>query len=112
MFPHAGRLGILNLHYAVPQLGVALIFLDRNIDIYFCVDSKVGWSRQNLIKKLRENPEGVTLVLKKVPISLVRQEKATKPPDSQVQVGTVWQATSSDKCAKAAHFRNSVVQVH
>ncbi|XP_058853521.1 connector enhancer of kinase suppressor of ras 2-like isoform X2 [Acipenser ruthenus] len=46
----------------------------------------VGWSRQNLIKKLRENPEGVTLVLKKVPISLVRQEKATKPPDSQVQV--------------------------
>ncbi|MEQ2219824.1 hypothetical protein XENOCAPTIV_024833, partial [Xenoophorus captivus] len=26
----------------------------------------VGWSRANLIKKLRENPNGVTLVLKKI----------------------------------------------
>ncbi|XP_041090088.1 connector enhancer of kinase suppressor of ras 2-like isoform X3 [Polyodon spathula] len=47
----------------------------------------VGWSRQNLIKKLRENCEGVTLVLKKVPISLLKHEKATKPPDSQVSGG-------------------------
>ncbi|XP_054469259.1 connector enhancer of kinase suppressor of ras 1 [Anoplopoma fimbria] len=27
----------------------------------------VGWSRANLVKKLRENPNGVTLVLKKIP---------------------------------------------
>ncbi|CAB1334914.1 unnamed protein product, partial [Coregonus sp. 'balchen'] len=27
----------------------------------------VGWSRKNLVKKLKENPSGVTLVLKKVP---------------------------------------------
>ncbi|XP_037341760.2 connector enhancer of kinase suppressor of ras 1 isoform X1 [Pungitius pungitius] len=27
----------------------------------------VGWSRANLVKKLRENPSGVTLVLKKIP---------------------------------------------
>ncbi|KAL0969592.1 hypothetical protein UPYG_G00229530 [Umbra pygmaea] len=30
----------------------------------------VGWSRTNLIKKLQENPSGVTLVLKKVPVTL------------------------------------------
>ncbi|XP_030642677.1 connector enhancer of kinase suppressor of ras 1 [Chanos chanos] len=35
----------------------------------------VGWSRKNLVKKLEENPNGVTLVLKKVPVSLRRKEK-------------------------------------
>lgn len=33
----------------------------------------VGWSRANLVKKLRENPNGVTLVLKKIPGSLRRK---------------------------------------
>ncbi|XP_041810432.1 connector enhancer of kinase suppressor of ras 1 isoform X2 [Chelmon rostratus] len=33
----------------------------------------VGWSRANLVKKLRENPSGVTLVLKKVPASVRRR---------------------------------------
>uniref|UniRef100_A0A8C8BUP8 Connector enhancer of kinase suppressor of Ras 1 n=1 Tax=Oncorhynchus tshawytscha TaxID=74940 RepID=A0A8C8BUP8_ONCTS len=34
----------------------------------------VGWSRKNLVKKLKENPSGVTLVLKKVPVSLISKE--------------------------------------
>lgn len=33
----------------------------------------VGWSRANLVKKLKENPDGVTLVLKKIPGSKKRQ---------------------------------------
>ncbi|XP_034715201.1 connector enhancer of kinase suppressor of ras 1 isoform X3 [Etheostoma cragini] len=33
----------------------------------------VGWSRVNLVKKLRENPSGVTLVLKKIPESVRRR---------------------------------------
>ncbi|KAM4723305.1 connector enhancer of kinase suppressor of ras 1 isoform 3-T3 [Anableps anableps] len=33
----------------------------------------VGWSRANLIEKLRENPNGVTLVLKRIPGSLQRK---------------------------------------
>lgn len=33
----------------------------------------VGWSRANLVKKLKENPNGVTLVLKKIPGSLRRR---------------------------------------
>ncbi|XP_035766869.1 connector enhancer of kinase suppressor of ras 1 [Neolamprologus brichardi] len=33
---------------------------------------QVGWSRVNLVKKLRENPSGVTLVLKKIPGSVRR----------------------------------------
>ncbi|XP_070698360.1 connector enhancer of kinase suppressor of ras 1 [Pempheris klunzingeri] len=34
----------------------------------------VGWSRANLVKKLRENPSGVTLVLKKIPESVRRRD--------------------------------------
>ncbi|XP_029316935.1 LOW QUALITY PROTEIN: connector enhancer of kinase suppressor of ras 1 [Cottoperca gobio] len=33
----------------------------------------VGWSRAKLVKKLRENPNGVTLVLKKIPGSVRRR---------------------------------------
>uniref|UniRef100_A0A4W5NHJ2 Connector enhancer of kinase suppressor of Ras 1 n=1 Tax=Hucho hucho TaxID=62062 RepID=A0A4W5NHJ2_9TELE len=40
----------------------------------------VGWSRKNLVKKLKENPSGVTLVLKKVPVSLRSKETAQQPP--------------------------------
>ncbi|XP_041828076.1 connector enhancer of kinase suppressor of ras 1 isoform X2 [Melanotaenia boesemani] len=36
----------------------------------------VGWSRANLIKKLKENPNGVTLVLKKIPGSLRHKDSA------------------------------------
>lgn len=35
---------------------------------------QVGWSRANLIKKLKENPGGVTLVLKKIPDSVRRRQ--------------------------------------
>ncbi|XP_042356683.1 connector enhancer of kinase suppressor of ras 1 [Plectropomus leopardus] len=35
----------------------------------------VGWSRANLVKKLRENPNGVTLVLKKIPGSVRRRSQ-------------------------------------
>uniref|UniRef100_A0AAQ6AMU3 Connector enhancer of kinase suppressor of Ras 1 n=1 Tax=Amphiprion ocellaris TaxID=80972 RepID=A0AAQ6AMU3_AMPOC len=35
----------------------------------------VGWSRANLVKKLRENPNGVTLVLKKIPGSVSEEEE-------------------------------------
>ncbi|KAM4543053.1 connector enhancer of kinase suppressor of ras 1 isoform 2-T2 [Odontesthes bonariensis] len=34
----------------------------------------VGWSRKNLIRKLQENPKGVTLVLKKIPRSVRRKD--------------------------------------
>uniref|UniRef100_A0AAY4A9L2 Connector enhancer of kinase suppressor of Ras 1 n=1 Tax=Denticeps clupeoides TaxID=299321 RepID=A0AAY4A9L2_9TELE len=39
----------------------------------------VGWSRGNLVKKLQENPSGVTLILKKCPVSLKRRERAPDP---------------------------------
>ncbi|CAL8273255.1 unnamed protein product [Merluccius merluccius] len=35
----------------------------------------VGWSRDNLLKKLQENPSGVTLVLKQVPGSVRRKQR-------------------------------------
>uniref|UniRef100_A0A8P4KLW0 Connector enhancer of kinase suppressor of Ras 1 n=1 Tax=Dicentrarchus labrax TaxID=13489 RepID=A0A8P4KLW0_DICLA len=40
----------------------------------------VGWSRANLVKKLRENPSGVTLVLKKIPGSLRRRDPVQLSP--------------------------------
>ncbi|XP_036398344.1 connector enhancer of kinase suppressor of ras 1 isoform X2 [Megalops cyprinoides] len=42
----------------------------------------VGWSRANLVRKLKENPNGVTLVLKKVPVSVKRHQSAPEPPVS------------------------------
>uniref|UniRef100_UPI003AAD8AA9 connector enhancer of kinase suppressor of ras 1 isoform X3 n=1 Tax=Centroberyx gerrardi TaxID=166262 RepID=UPI003AAD8AA9 len=43
----------------------------------------VGWSRANLVKKLQENPCGVTLVLKKIPGSLRRRDTVQKPASPQ-----------------------------
>ncbi|XP_068194198.1 connector enhancer of kinase suppressor of ras 1 isoform X2 [Antennarius striatus] len=40
----------------------------------------VGWSRANLIKKLRENPRSVTLVLKKIPGSLGQKHPVKLSP--------------------------------
>ncbi|MBN3297717.1 CNKR1 kinase, partial [Amia calva] len=42
----------------------------------------VGWSRKSLVKKLQENPNGVTLVLKKVPVCIANQERPQKPLSS------------------------------
>ncbi|KAJ3613428.1 hypothetical protein NHX12_019677 [Muraenolepis orangiensis] len=42
----------------------------------------VGWSRENLLKKLLENPRGVTLVLKKVPGSLRRKHSVARQSSS------------------------------
>ncbi|XP_023698282.2 connector enhancer of kinase suppressor of ras 1 isoform X2 [Paramormyrops kingsleyae] len=42
----------------------------------------VGWSRANLVRKLQEKPSGVTLVLKKVPVSR-RQERVTGPAPTE-----------------------------
>ncbi|XP_077095805.1 connector enhancer of kinase suppressor of ras 1 isoform X2 [Siphateles boraxobius] len=38
----------------------------------------VGWSRTNLVKKLEENPNGVTLVLRRLPGFLKRKESRAK----------------------------------
>ncbi|XP_072545011.1 connector enhancer of kinase suppressor of ras 1 [Salminus brasiliensis] len=35
----------------------------------------VGWSRKNLVAKLQENPNGVTLLLRRAPASLIQREK-------------------------------------
>ncbi|KAM6973687.1 connector enhancer of kinase suppressor of ras 1 isoform 2-T2 [Aplochiton taeniatus] len=44
----------------------------------------VGWSRENLLRKLQENPKGVTLVLKRVPGSVKRQQKE-QPEEEEKQ---------------------------
>nr|XP_055027556.1 connector enhancer of kinase suppressor of ras 1 isoform X2 [Misgurnus anguillicaudatus] len=38
----------------------------------------IGWSRENLVKKLEENPSGVTLVLRRLPVFLNRKESRAK----------------------------------
>ncbi|XP_040916570.1 connector enhancer of kinase suppressor of ras 1 [Toxotes jaculatrix] len=44
----------------------------------------VGWSRANLVKKLRENPRGVTLVLKKIPGSVQRKDPVQQVSSTQI----------------------------
>uniref|UniRef100_A0A668AGJ6 Connector enhancer of kinase suppressor of Ras 1 n=1 Tax=Myripristis murdjan TaxID=586833 RepID=A0A668AGJ6_9TELE len=43
----------------------------------------VGWSRANLVKKLKENPSGVTLVLKKIPGSLRQEEEEEEEQEGE-----------------------------
>ncbi|XP_061599874.1 connector enhancer of kinase suppressor of ras 1 isoform X2 [Cololabis saira] len=45
----------------------------------------VGWSRANLVKKLRENPCGVTLVLKKIPGSVRHKDSTQKEEEERDQ---------------------------
>lgn len=39
---------------------------------------QVGWSRANLVQKLEENPNGVTLILRRLPGFLKRKESRAK----------------------------------
>ncbi|XP_026195773.1 connector enhancer of kinase suppressor of ras 1 isoform X2 [Anabas testudineus] len=43
----------------------------------------VGWSRANLVKKLRENPSGVTLVLKRTPGSVQHRDSVKRLSTTQ-----------------------------
>uniref|UniRef100_H3BA80 Connector enhancer of kinase suppressor of Ras 1 n=1 Tax=Latimeria chalumnae TaxID=7897 RepID=H3BA80_LATCH len=47
----------------------------------------VGWTHKNLARKLRENPHGVTLLLKRVPITYTPLSTPTLSPD---QVSSYW----------------------
>ncbi|CAL9687224.1 unnamed protein product [Knipowitschia caucasica] len=55
-----------------PSADVSLRILAGDEVIQVNEQIVVGWSRANLIKKFKENPDGVTLVLKKVPGSKTR----------------------------------------
>ncbi|XP_060919709.1 connector enhancer of kinase suppressor of ras 1 isoform X2 [Labrus mixtus] len=46
----------------------------------------VGWSRANLVKKLKENPSGVTLVLKKIPGSVRHRDPVLRSPQQKEEV--------------------------
>ncbi|XP_071353668.1 connector enhancer of kinase suppressor of ras 1 isoform X2 [Trachinotus anak] len=48
----------------------------------------VGWSRANLVKKLQENPSGVTLVLKKIPGSARIKEPVQQISSTQISIQT------------------------
>ncbi|KAK2843721.1 hypothetical protein Q7C36_011936 [Tachysurus vachellii] len=43
----------------------------------------VGWSRKNLVAKLQENPNGVTLVLRRLPASSVSHTHKVKPTQKE-----------------------------
>lgn len=58
---------------------------------------QVGWSRENLVRKLRENPNGVTLVLKRLPGSARRRVSVSvrRPSSTQVQHLTTYRLQTS-----------------
>ncbi|NP_991222.1 connector enhancer of kinase suppressor of ras 1 [Danio rerio] len=47
----------------------------------------VGWSRKNLVKKLEENPDGVTLVVRRLPGFLKRKESRAKSEREEPEEG-------------------------
>ncbi|XP_029982935.1 connector enhancer of kinase suppressor of ras 1 isoform X2 [Sphaeramia orbicularis] len=60
---------------AEPSTDISLKILSGDEVIQVNDQIVVGWSRANLVKKLRENPSGVTLILKKVPGSGRRRNR-------------------------------------
>lgn len=76
-------------HYFPLDSGKQIVYKAKNLHFAVLVKKRlltdpslhqVGWSRANLVKKLRENPKGVTLVLKKIPDSVRRKHPAQLKP--------------------------------
>lgn len=83
--------------------------LYMNSSSHGALHCQVGWSRKNLVKKLRENPSGVTLVLKKVPVSLRSKETAQQPPSPQVGC---WSIVGRIHCMRTYTRTHAHTRIH
>lgn len=70
----------------------------------------VGWSRANLIQKLRENPNGVTLVLKKIPGSLRRKHSIHITPVQKEEEEGEERVEEEDQEEKDENPRHSIFE--
>ncbi|XP_042243819.1 connector enhancer of kinase suppressor of ras 1 isoform X2 [Thunnus maccoyii] len=72
----------------------------------------VGWSRANLVKKLRENPSGVTLVLKKIPGSVRRgdQQLSSTQGDEEKEERSEEEEEEEEEKDEEENPRNSIFE--
>uniref|UniRef100_A0A3P8UT18 Connector enhancer of kinase suppressor of Ras 1 n=1 Tax=Cynoglossus semilaevis TaxID=244447 RepID=A0A3P8UT18_CYNSE len=75
---HTAQLESVDLVPAAPgdQLGIEIA--STGSSNHYVTGTAVGWSKENLVKKLKENPNGVTLVLKKIPGLKEEDERSQK----------------------------------
>ncbi|PWA16308.1 hypothetical protein CCH79_00004359, partial [Gambusia affinis] len=69
----------------------------------------VGWSRAKVIKKLRENPSGVTLIIKRIPGSLRRKHSIQITPVQEEEEGRV-SLEEEEPEDKEANQRHSIFE--
>uniref|UniRef100_A0A3P9B7I3 Connector enhancer of kinase suppressor of Ras 1 n=1 Tax=Maylandia zebra TaxID=106582 RepID=A0A3P9B7I3_9CICH len=82
---HTAQLESVELIPVAPgdQLGIEITSTNSSNHYVTGTAAEVGWSRVNLVKKLRENPSGVTLVLKKIPGSVQQEDKEEKSEEEE-----------------------------
>uniref|UniRef100_A0A3Q4IGL7 Connector enhancer of kinase suppressor of Ras 1 n=1 Tax=Neolamprologus brichardi TaxID=32507 RepID=A0A3Q4IGL7_NEOBR len=82
---HTAQLESVELIPVAPgdQLGIEITSTNSSNHYVTGTAAEVGWSRVNLVKKLRENPSGVTLVLKKIPGSVRQEDKEVKSEEEE-----------------------------
>ncbi|CAJ1073448.1 connector enhancer of kinase suppressor of ras 1 isoform X1 [Xyrichtys novacula] len=71
----------------------------------------VGWSRANLVKKLKENPSGVTLVLKKIPGSLRRKDSVPLSPTQKEEEETEERSEEEEENPRHSIFERVAASV-
>uniref|UniRef100_A0A3B5L6B0 Connector enhancer of kinase suppressor of Ras 1 n=1 Tax=Xiphophorus couchianus TaxID=32473 RepID=A0A3B5L6B0_9TELE len=70
----------------------------------------VGWSRARLIEKVRENPGGVTLIIKRIPGSLQRKHSIQITPVQVSQVSFTPSSRSGSNLICLSYFSSKAVQ--
>lgn len=80
--------------------------------VFVCFLLQVGWQLKNLVAKLREDPKGVALLLKKRPAGTSGFTPAPlknmrwKPPQAQVSLFSFVNDLSSSNCLYGNCYRN------
>uniref|UniRef100_A0A3Q0RAW9 Connector enhancer of kinase suppressor of Ras 1 n=1 Tax=Amphilophus citrinellus TaxID=61819 RepID=A0A3Q0RAW9_AMPCI len=84
LLTHTAQLESLDLVPISPgdQLGIEITSTNSSNHYVTGTAAEVGWSRANLVKKLRESPSGVTLILKTIPGS-VRHKYSSEEEDEK-----------------------------
>uniref|UniRef100_A0A8C6WVN4 Connector enhancer of kinase suppressor of Ras 1 n=1 Tax=Neogobius melanostomus TaxID=47308 RepID=A0A8C6WVN4_9GOBI len=73
--------------------------------------ASVGWSRANLVKKLKEDPDGVTLVLKRIPGSKKQQNHKEEEENQRHSIFERVAASVRSLSFRAKNIRNVDVDV-
>uniref|UniRef100_A0A3Q1IDU2 Connector enhancer of kinase suppressor of Ras 1 n=1 Tax=Anabas testudineus TaxID=64144 RepID=A0A3Q1IDU2_ANATE len=87
LLAHTAQLESVDLVPVSPgdQLGIEITSSGSSNHYVTGTAAEVGWSRANLVKKLRENPSGVTLVLKRTPGSVQHRDSKEEAEEDKYE---------------------------